>query len=103
MKRLLGQFEQTVEACGSSGKNEARRDLLVEASALEVIAEEGKQLIRARLEDVGEHARENCARRAVANAGDFNGAVFLKHRGCGAAMMTLDALGFRNRRAQADS
>src|ERR1700722_6781113 len=58
--------------------------------------------MRAGLDDIGEHAGENGARRTVADAGDFDGGVFLEQRAEGAAVQSFDFFGFVDRGAQAD-
>ena len=96
------KIEQAVELGSAAGENESRWDLLVEAGALQIIAYQSEQFVGPWLDDVGHHARKNHARRPVADAGDFDGAVFGEQRGGGAAVMALDPFRFGNRGAQAD-
>src|SRR3984957_19717840 len=58
--------------------------------------------MRAGLDDIGEHAGENGARRTVADAGDFDGGVFLEQRAEGAAVQAFNFFGFVDGGAQAD-
>ena len=69
---------------------------------MQFVTDQGEEFIRARLDDVGEHPREDGARRTIADAGDLDGGVFLQQRGGSAAVAMLDALGLGNRCAQAD-
>src|ERR1700722_189334 len=58
--------------------------------------------MRARLDDLRQHARENRARRAVAHAGDFDGRVFFQQFTQRAGVQALDFFRFAAGRAQAD-
>ena len=69
---------EAVQARAAAAQNESGGNLRVEAGALQFVANQREQFLRARLDDVGEHARENGARRTIADAGDFDGAVFLQ-------------------------
>src|SRR5580658_4641995 len=102
MERLLGEIDKAVEARAATGEDEAGGDLAVEAGALEVVADEREKFHGARLDDVGEHAGEDGARRAVADAGDFDGSVLMEKRRGGAAVAALDFFGFGNGRSQSD-
>ena len=77
MEGVLGEFDQAVQASAATGEDEAGGDLSVEAGALEVVADEREELHGAGLDDVGEHAGEDRARRTVAYAGNFDGSVFV--------------------------
>src|ERR1700752_2129666 len=99
---LLSHLQQAVQFCAATGKNDARGDLFVESGALQIVAHQSQQFLGTRLDDVGERTDENGARRAVPDAGDLYGLVFLQESGSGAAMLALDALRFGNRGAQAD-
>src|SRR5580692_3415981 len=102
MEGLLGEIDQAVEASAASGEDKAGGDLSVKAGALEVVADEREKFHGARLDDVGEHAGENGARRAVADAGDFDRGVFVEKRRGGAAVAALDFFGFGDGRAEAN-
>src|ERR1700722_2253409 len=56
----------------------------------------------ARLDDIGQHAGENGARRTVANAGDFDGGIVFQQQAIGAGVQAFDFFGFVDRCAQAD-
>jgi len=53
--------------------------------ALQIVAKQRKQFHGARLDDVREHVRKDRAWRAVADAANFDGTVFLHEGGGGAA------------------
>ncbi len=63
---------------------------------------EREKFLRARLNDLVEHADKHGARRTIAHAGDLDGLIFGKQVAQGAAVFALDALRFGNRRAQTD-
>ena len=73
---MLGQFDQAVKIRAAAGQHQARGNLRVEAGALQFVADQREQFLRSRLDDFVQHAREDSARRAVADAGDFDGAIF---------------------------
>jgi hypothetical protein len=102
VKRLLHHFDQPIEARAATGKNKAGRNLRVKTGAAHFVADQRQKFLGARLDDVGKHAREDRAGRAITNACDFNRGVFLKKRGCSTAVMPLDPFGFGDGRAQAD-
>ena len=102
IEHALGQFDQAVQMRAAAGQHEAGGDLRFEAAALQFVANQREQFLRARLDDFVQHARENGARRAVADAGDLDGDVFAASNREDAAMLALDFFGFGNRRAQAD-
>ena len=52
----------------------------VQTGVLEFLADEQEQLLRARLENIVQHARRDGARRAIADAGDFDAALFTQQR-----------------------
>src|SRR5690242_13610104 len=101
MERMLDEVIQATQTRAASGENKSRGHLAVEADTLEVVANEREQFHGARFDDVREHVRENLARRAVADAGDFQSAIVFEECGGRPAVAALDAFGFRNRRAQA--
>src|SRR5215470_1750817 len=101
-EELLGEFFEPAEVRSAAGENKAGGDLAVHAAALEVFADERKELGGARLDNLGKRARKDGARRTIAYAGDFNRAVFREERRGSAAVITLDALGFGNGGAQSD-
>ena len=78
LKTLLGQFDQAVELRAAAGENESGGNLRFETGAAQFVADQRQQFLRARLDDVRQHAREDRARRAVAHAGDFDRAVFVQ-------------------------
>src|SRR6266705_1515712 len=102
VERLLHHFNQPVKARAATGENKARRNLRVKTCAAHFIADQCQKFLGAWLDNVGKHAREDGAWRAITNAGDFNRSVFLKKRGCRTTVMSLDAFGFGDGRAQAD-
>src|SRR5437762_3060163 len=102
VKGLLHHFDQAIEARAATGKNKAGRNLRVKTGAAHFVADQRQKFLGARLDDVGKHAREDRARRAITNACDFNRCVFLKKRGCSTTVMPLDPFGFGDGRAQAD-
>ncbi len=102
VERLLDDVIEAAQTRAAAGENESSGNLAVQASALEIVANEREQFHGARLDDVGQHVREDRARRAVANAGDFNRAVIRDERRSGPAVAALDALGLGSGRAQAD-
>ena len=69
---------------------------------MQIVANEREQFLRAGLDNFREAARENHARRAVADAGNFDGGISAHQSGCRATVMTLDAFGFGNGSAQPD-
>src|SRR6266568_2042976 len=101
MERMLDEFIEAAQARAASGENKSGGHLAIEACALEVVTNEREQFHGARFDDVREHVRENLARRAVANAGDFERAIVFEECRSRPAMAALDAFGFGNRRAQA--
>src|SRR2546430_10682828 len=101
MEGLLDDFIEAAQARAASGENEPGGNLAVEPGALEVVAHQAKQFHGARFDNVGEHVRKNLARRAVADAGNFNRGVVSNESGGSPAVAALDALGFGNGRAQA--
>ena len=78
----------------AAGENEAGGNLRFEAGAAEFVADQHQQFLSARLDDFGEHAREHGARRAVADAGDFDGGVFGQQFAQGTGVLALDFFGF---------
>src|SRR5258706_16281073 len=99
---LFRKIEQTVQFCAAARQHESRGNLPVEPGALQVIANQSEQFLGARLDDVRELARENCARRAVADAGDLDWMIFYQQRQSRAAVLAFDSFRFGNWRAQAD-
>src|SRR5882757_9262534 len=99
VKNLLGHFVEAVQARAAARKNKTRRNLFQQTGALEVVANQYNEFLRARFDNFREHPRENRPRRPVANAGDLDRRILVQKCSCGAAVMALDALGFRNRRA----
>ena len=100
MKGSLCQFIQSAQASATAGQNKSGGNLAVEAGALQVVADQREQFHRARLDDVRKHVREDGARRAIADAGNFNRAIFLHECRCSTAVPPLEALCFRDGRAQ---
>src|SRR5947207_8478576 len=101
MERMLDEIIEAAQTRAAAGKNKSGGHLAVEADALEVVANQREQFHGARFDDVREHVRENLARRAVADAGDFQRAIVFEECGGRPAVAALDAFGFRNRRTQA--
>ena len=102
-KHVLGQFDQAGKARAAAGKDQAGGDLRVEAGAFEFVAHQREQFLGARLDNFVEHARKNGARRAVADAGDFDGRCPRRASSCQAQpWCALDFFGFGNGRAQSD-
>jgi len=102
MKNLLGHFVEAVQAPAAARKNKAGRNLFQQTGALQVVANQRDEFLRARFDNFRQHPRENRPRRPIANAGDFDRRVLLQKCRGSAAIAALDAFGFRNRRAQAD-
>src|SRR6202011_2205136 len=99
-QRLLDQLIETVEARAATTQHKSRGDLRFQARAAQIVANHGQQFHRTRLDDVCESARENSALRAVAYAGNFNGAVLAQKFGGGATVAALDFFRLGNGRTQ---
>ena len=102
IEHALGQLHQAAQVRSAAGQHSPAGIMRVQSAALQFVANQREQFLRARLDNFVQHARENGARRTVADAGDLDGAIFhdqiLKH----AAVLALDFFGLGNRRAQAD-
>ena len=87
VESLLGEFKQAVEPGAAAGQHEACGNLLVQAGTLQIVANQCEQfLARGSMISVSMRAKIS-ARRAVADAGNFDGAVFPELRVAGAAVM----------------
>src|SRR5216684_2888455 len=75
MEGLLGQFLESVEARATARHDKSGGNLAVQPGALQIVAKQRKQFHGARLDDVREHVGKDRARRAVANAANFDGTV----------------------------
>src|SRR5690242_380537 len=100
MEGLLGEFVQVVQARTATSEDKSGGNLVIQAGALQIVADQRKQFHGARLDDVREHVRENGARRAVADTGNFDGAISFHENRSGATVMPLDAFGFGDGSAQ---
>ena len=60
----------------AAGENKTSGNLLKQAGALQIVANQREQFLCARLDDFCKRASKNCARRPVTDAGNFDGAVF---------------------------
>src|SRR5215472_1281586 len=101
MEGVLDEVVEAAQARSAAGENKSGGHLAIEALALDVVANEREQFHSARLNNICQHVGKDLARRAVANAGDFERAIILQERRGGPAVVALNALGFGNRRAQA--
>ena len=100
VENVLGQLHQPPEVRTASGEHDARRDLRSQPSAAEFVANQQEQLVRARLDDFKEHARENRSRGPVAHAGDLDSEIFRHQLPENTGVLTLDLFGFGHRSAQ---
>ena len=83
-------------------QNKSRGNLRFEAGAAQVVANQSEKfLARGSMMSVSMRAKIR-ARWAVADAGDFDGAVFAQQSGGRATVAALDFFGFGDRSAQAD-
>src|SRR5262249_54466952 len=99
---LLGHFREAAEARATAGKDKAGWHLPRCAGALQLIANERKQLLRTWLDNIGESLRKNRARRTIADAGDFDGGIFGEVFGRGPAGAHFVFWGSGNGGAQAN-
>src|SRR5579862_1151643 len=76
MKRLLHHFDKASEARPAARENKTGGNLFVEAGTAGFVADQGEKLLRAGLDDIGKHSGKDSARRAIANAGNFDGGIF---------------------------
>jgi hypothetical protein len=102
MKSLLHHFDKPGEASATTGKHESGGNLRIKTGTAHFIANQCQKFLGPWLDDVGQHTREDGAGRTIADAGDFDGGVFVQERRGRATVMTFDAFSFRDRRAQAD-
>src|SRR5215467_2125612 len=101
MKRMLDEVVQPAQARAPTDKNKSSRHLAIEASTLEVIANQREKFHSARLNNIGEHMGKDLARRAVADAGDFECAIVFEEGRGRPAVAALDAFSLWNGCAQA--
>src|SRR5262245_7258564 len=97
---LLAQLHHSLHRRGASGEHHAAREQLLEPRLAQHLLHERKQLLRARLDHLGERLARHRARRALADPRDLDhvggvGELAQRH-----AVARLDRLGLRRRRAQ---
>ena len=101
-KPCSARFGESVQTRTATREDKPGGDLGVQTGTPQIVRDERQKFLRARFDNVREHARKNRTRGAIADAGDFNGAVLAQKIGRGAPVMTLDLLGFGDGRAQAN-
>ncbi len=80
IENIFGQFAEAGEMRAATGENQAGGNRGFDAAAAELVADQHQEFMGARLDDIGEHAGENGARRTVADAGDFDGGIIFQQR-----------------------
>src|SRR6202045_1756366 len=98
----LRQFGQPFQTRTASREDKTRGHLRVHARTFQIVEYERKKFLRARLNDLVEHAYKHGAWRAIPHAGDLYRLIFGKQVAQNAAVFALNSLRFGNRCSQTD-
>src|SRR5712692_2011846 len=98
----FGQLRQAAQASGATGDDYPGGDAPVETRVFPLVVDQLVELSGARFKDLSQHARKDCARRAVAYAGNLDRRILADQLAESAGVLALDGLRLGDRRAQAD-
>src|ERR1700722_19745159 len=99
VKHFLGKLDRAFHLGAAAGEHDARGDELLEAASAQLLAHEAKELLIARLDDLGERLAREAPCGAVTDARHFDALVRIGKLRERAGVADLDVFGVLRRRA----